>query len=125
MPYDERLDARVSALVNEWGLTRRKMFGGTCYMRSGNMLCGVYRDSLILRLGEEGATAALDRPHTSPFDITGKPMTGWVMVEKSGLDEQALRTWLLCAQRFVDTLPPKPGKPHRGKRKPTKGGSGS
>lgn len=38
MAYDEELDARVSDIVSGWGTERRKMFGGTGYLLSGNML---------------------------------------------------------------------------------------
>jgi len=48
------------------------------------MFCGVYKDYLILRLGEKQAEDALESPHVRPFDITGKPMKGWVMMSKGG-----------------------------------------
>jgi hypothetical protein len=83
------------------------MFGGTCNLINGNMMCGVYKDYLILRLGEQEGAAALKRPHTKPFDITGKPMKGWIMVEQAGLTETAIEEWLHMAKRFAETLPPK------------------
>ena len=57
-------------------------------------MCGVYKDSLILRLGEAAATEAMGRPHVRPFDITGRPMTGWVMVDPPGCREDAMKAWL-------------------------------
>ena len=45
MAYSEQLDRRITASVGPWGAERRKMFGG-------NMMCGVYKDNVILRLGE-------------------------------------------------------------------------
>lgn len=30
------------------------MFGGICHLLNGNMFCGVYKDFLILRRGEDG-----------------------------------------------------------------------
>jgi TfoX/Sxy family transcriptional regulator of competence genes len=50
------------------------MFGGTCYLISGNMMCGVYKNFIILRLGQAEAERALQQPHVKVFDITGKSM---------------------------------------------------
>ena len=107
MPYDQELDDRLLKAVAGWGATRKKAFGGTCHLLNGNMLCGVHKNYLILRLGPQEAERALARPHVKPFDMTGKPMKGWIMVEKQGLNEQALREWLAEARRFVASLPPK------------------
>jgi hypothetical protein len=107
MPYDQQLDDRILGMIADWGTIRKKMFGGTCHLINGNMMCGVYKDYLILRLGEEAGTAALSQKHTRPFDITGRPMKGWVMVEQEGLNDAALQEWLDKARAFAQTLPPK------------------
>jgi TfoX/Sxy family transcriptional regulator of competence genes len=107
MPYSEALDARITSIVQPWEAERRKMFGGTCHLLKGNMMCGVYKDFLILRLGENQAVAALKKPGVKPFDITGKPMKGWVMVSPEGLKGQALSRWIDLARAFVESLPPK------------------
>ena len=107
MAYDEKLDARVSTIVANWGATTKKMFGGTCHLLQGNMLCGVNTDQLIVRLGKEAGPAALEEPHTRPMDITGRPMKGWVIVSPKGYSGEALNEWLERARVFVSTLPPK------------------
>ena len=107
MPYDPRLDERISGVIADWGTTRKKMFGGTCHLINGNMMCGVYKDYLILRLGEHAGAAALEQPHTKPMDITGRPMKGWVMVGQEGLTDAALDEWLKKARAFAETLEPK------------------
>ena len=84
------------------------MFGGVCHLLNGNMFCGVNKDFLILRLGEENGNKALALPHVRPFDITGKPMKGWVMVEQDGFKtDRELANWLNQAREFVSSLPPK------------------
>jgi len=84
------------------------MFGGVCHLLNGNMFGGVYKDKLILRLGVDEAENVLTQKHIVPFDITGKPMKGWVMVEEKGfLTEEELNGWLKKARKFVKTLPPK------------------
>ncbi len=107
MAYDEKLDARVTAAIAGWGTTRKKMFGGTCHLINGNMLCGVYKSFLILRLGEQAAQEALEHPGVKPFDVTGKPMRGWVMIEANTLDRAGFLKWLKRSRLFVATLPPK------------------
>ncbi|MCJ7593376.1 MAG: hypothetical protein MUO52_01210 [Desulfobacterales bacterium] len=73
---------------------------------NGNMLCGVYKDFLILRLGEEKANEAMAMPFVKAFDITGKPMKGWVMVGQDGFRaDDDLRSWLNQAKEFVSSLP--------------------
>lgn len=109
MAYDETLAARVSAvLATQPNLSEKKMFGGVGYLLKGNMACGVHKEYLIVRVGPDSYQQALDGPHTKVFDITGRPMTGWVMVAPSGCDsEQALKSWVLQGVDFAATLPPK------------------
>ncbi len=106
MPYNEEIEARIKKVVSKWKDTGdKKMFGGVCQLLSGNMFCGVYKDFLILRLGEENAREALSLPFIRPFDITGRPMKGWVMVEKEGFKgNHELRAWLNKARKYVRTL---------------------
>ena len=109
MAYNEELDARIKKAVSRWKNTSdKKMFGGVCHLLNGNMFCGVHKDFLILRLGEEGAGEALAMPFVRPFDITGRPMKGWVMVEEDGFrGDDELKGWLNKAREFAKTLPPK------------------
>ena len=54
------------------------MFGCICFLLNGNLLVGVWKDSLIARLGPDEGEAALLEPHVRAFDITGRPMRiGW------------------------------------------------
>ena len=109
MPYNEEIDARIKKIVSRWKNTDvKKMFGGVCFLLNGNMVCGVYKDYLILRLGEKASFEAMKQPHTKPFDITGKPMKGWVMVDGAGFKtDNKLKFWLDKARGFEKTLPPK------------------
>ena len=109
MPYDERVRARINTVLADWpGVIEKKMFGGVCSLLKGNMVCAVYKEFLILRLGPEAAAEALTHPHCRPFDITGRAMKGWVMVAPAGFAEADLLIgWLEKARAFVNTLPPK------------------
>jgi hypothetical protein len=108
MAYDEELADRVRALLEaDPGFTERKMFGGIAFMLDGHMCCGVVGDDLMLRLGPEGADAALDRPHVRPMDFTGRPMSSMVYVAPEGSQRAALRGWVEAAAAYARTLPPK------------------
>ena len=109
MAYDENLGLTIRILLgNESGLVEKKMFGGVGFILNGNMACGVHKDSLIVRVGAEAYQAALDKPHARIFDITGRPMTGWVMVEPPGFEhDQDLKDWVMQGLEFARSLPPK------------------
>ncbi len=82
------------------------MFGGVGFLLAGNMLVGVWKDSLIVRLGPDEGDEALKEPHVRPFDITGRPMKGWVLVQPAGVaDDDLLSDWVQRALTFVGTLP--------------------
>ena len=109
MPYDENLDARIRTVVDRWpGTAAKRMFGGMCHLVNGNMLGGVYKEYLILRLGPEAAERAMAKGPARPCDITGRPMKGWVMMPPEAIsDDAVLKDWLLRARAFVETLPGK------------------
>jgi TfoX/Sxy family transcriptional regulator of competence genes len=109
MPYSKSLVARIHALLaGRRSIVEKKMFGGVAFLRHGNMLVGVWHDSLIARLGPAAGADALREPYVRPFDITGKPMKGWILVEPEGIDEDSqLQAWINRAIEFVETLPSK------------------
>lgn len=109
MPYSKSLVARIrQALAKRNGVVEKKMFGGIAFMFHGNMLVGVWNDSLIVRLGPDEGEKALSESHVAPFDVTSRPMKGWVMVEPDGLDSDVqLSDWIERALNFVRTLPAK------------------
>src|SRR5712691_9829479 len=43
------------------------MFGGLCFLLNGNMLVGVWKDAMIVRLGAEQGEEALLEPHVKEF----------------------------------------------------------
>ena len=109
MPFDEELGNRVrGVLKRRKGFVEKKMFGGLGFMLNGNMCLGVWKDNLIARVGPEVYEEALKRSFVREFDITGRPMRGWVMVEPEGIAlEEELREWAQTAIIFVRSLPTK------------------
>lgn len=109
MAFDEELAKRVAAALDDVADVReQRMFGGLAFLVGGHMTCGVAGDELMLRLGQEGADAALAEPHVRPMDFTGRPMSTMVFVESAGIESQAaLEGWVARALSYVRTLPPK------------------
>lgn len=109
MPFNPALDEKIQHIVSKWpAIERKKIFGGTGYLSRGNMLTGVYKDLLVLRVGESAEPELLAQAWCRPMDITGKSMKGWLFVEPEGWDdEHRLLQLLMQARAFVDTLPAK------------------
>jgi TfoX/Sxy family transcriptional regulator of competence genes len=106
MPYSEKLAGQLRQKLDPIVKTdEKKMFGGICFLLNGNMLVGVIKDDLIVRVGKESHQAALQMKGARPFDFSGKPMNGWVTVGESG--QANLQNWIDMALNFVRTLPPK------------------
>jgi TfoX/Sxy family transcriptional regulator of competence genes len=107
--FDETLAERIRAcLAHRKNVEAKKMFGGIGFLLNGNMLVGVWKDSLIARVGPDAYDDALLERHVKEFDITGRPMKGWVLVEPEGVEgDGQLTGWIEQALRFVGTLPAK------------------
>ncbi len=109
MAFDERLAERIrGTLGRRKGLAEKKMFGGVAFLLNGNMCVGVHKAELIVRLAAEETDAALSQPHTRRFDLTGRPMKGWILVAPAGLKTDAnLGKWVQVAAKYASSLPAK------------------
>ena len=109
MAYDEGLATRVRDLLGDQpGLAEKKMFGGLAFLLDGNMACGVRGHDLIVRVAADTAEAALREPGTRPFDLTGRPMKGWLLVDADGhAEDDDLRRWVDWGLAYATSLPPK------------------
>jgi len=60
MAFSEALAERIrQALGRRKNIEQKKMFGGIGFLLNGNLLVGVWKDSLCVRLGPEQAEEAL------------------------------------------------------------------
>ena len=56
----------------------------------------------------EKGDEALKEPHVSEFNITGRSMKGWVLVEPEAVeDDGQVKAWIQRAVKFVGKLPTK------------------
>ncbi len=109
MAYDVNLARRIRDEIGPMpGLEEKKMFGGTGFLVQGNMACGVHGADMIVRVGAEHYDEALSNPYVKVFDMTGRPMAGWVMVAAGGVGEDDdLRAWVQQGLEYALSLPPK------------------
>jgi hypothetical protein len=109
MAYDEGLAARVREVIGDRPrVAEKKMFGGLAFLVHGNMACGVRGDDLIVRVAPEVADAALGERGVRPFDLTGRPMKGWLLVAGDGhAEDDDLRGWVGRGVAYAASLPPK------------------
>lgn len=109
MAYDEGLAERLrETMQGEPGMVEKAMFGGLGFIVDGNMSVGIYGEQLIVRVGPDAYQMALKRPSAGEFDVTGRPMKGWVMVGPEGLeDDAAFEEWVQEGIAFARSLPPK------------------
>ena len=109
MAYNQGLADDIRAILSDRpNLVVKKMFGGVGFMLNGNMACGVSGESIMVRVGLDDYDGLLTRPHVRVFDVTGKPMRGWVWVDPDGFkSDQDLKSWIMRGVAFAESLPPK------------------
>jgi TfoX/Sxy family transcriptional regulator of competence genes len=115
----EALAASVRAALRDAGPVREvKMFGGIGFMLNGNLIAGASKRGLLLRVGEDRAAAALEKPGARPLIMRGRYMKDYVYIDPPGLSPRSVRPLIKMALSFVMTLPPKSKakSPRKGKR---------
>lgn len=108
MAYNLKLAERIRSKLDGTPFVEKKMFGGIGFLLNGNMACGVNKENLIVRIDPEKQNTLLKKAHAKPFDLTGKPMKGWLVVEADGVKtDRQLSSWVKKGVEFALTLPPK------------------
>ena len=108
----ELIERFAIALPEHPAVVRKPMFGYPAAFANGNMVCGLFRDSVVVRLGKEGAASAVAEGRAQQFaPMPGRNMTGYVLVPTAEAnDPKALAAWLQRALDFTLTLPKKAAK---------------
>jgi TfoX/Sxy family transcriptional regulator of competence genes len=110
MAYDEDFAHRIrEQLADQDGVTEKAMFGGLAFLLRGNMTVGISNGGeLMVRVGPDATDDALSQPHTRLFDMTGRPMKGWILVAPEGFKtKRQLGVWVSLGVQFASSLPPK------------------
>jgi TfoX/Sxy family transcriptional regulator of competence genes len=104
MAYSQNIDDMIYPIAEDLKLNRKKMFGGTCYLLNNKMGCCVWKDKIIVRIGEEQAKNVLNKGEGEIPNITGRPMKGWIMISEDRLSASSIKAWINQAILFVETI---------------------
>jgi TfoX/Sxy family transcriptional regulator of competence genes len=107
VPYNLDLETKLDSLTPDLGsFTKKKMFGGVGYLSSGKMVFGIHKHYLLLRISPEQGEELLKKDSAKPFDMTRRPMRGWILVSPESLrTEKQLADLLNMAINYATTLP--------------------
>ena len=99
------------------GAQVRKMFGYPAAFVNGNMLGGLFQDSMMLRLSADDLATIRDQDGAKPFEpMPGRVMREYIVVPGAILRSKAqLKAWVGRAYAYTSSLPAKASKP-RGKK---------
>ena len=108
MAYNLKLAERIRTELEKIPFVEKKMFGGVGFLIHGNMAVGVYKEDMIVRVDPAKHEKLIKKQHARVFDITGRPMKGWLMVEPDGYKTaKQMSAWVKEGVEFALTLPPK------------------
>jgi TfoX/Sxy family transcriptional regulator of competence genes len=104
MAFNETLSNRIRiALADAPRVEEKLMFGGICFMVNDKMCIGVAQDEMMCRIGPEAYEDALEKNGVKEMVFTGKPMVGYVFVDRDVLaSKKDLQYWVdLCLKYNV------------------------
>ena len=109
MAYSEALEQRIKDHIGDHpAVVDKKMFGGVAFLLQHNMAVGVHKEDLMVRVGPDRHDDSLAQPGVVVFDISGRPMKGWILVQADAIaDDDALSNWIEQGMDFAGSLPPK------------------
>jgi hypothetical protein len=109
MAFDEQLAQRIRDRIGDHrALAEKKMFGGLAFLIAGTMAIGVHQDELMVRVGKDAHDEAVALTGARIFDLSSKPMRGWIVVSPIGFESDAdLERWIDRGRQHAETLPPK------------------
>jgi len=112
MVYDNKLAERIRKILGQTrGVTEKSMFGGLSFLLNGKMCCGIIKNDLVVRIGEDNYEEALKKPHVRPMDFTGRPIKGFVFVGPAGhKSDKDLKQWVQPSIDHAKSLPVKKSK---------------
>lgn len=90
MAYNEKLANRIrKSLAGLPNIEEKKMMGGLTFMYNDKMCVGIIGDELMCRIDKDFHENAIQKPGCRTMDFTNRPMIGYVLINVSGMKEQA------------------------------------
>lgn len=103
MAYDENLGLRVANMLSrrDTAFNEKRMFGGLGFMINDKMSIGIIKDELMIRVLDDKFEQTLGKEHVREMDFAGRPMRGFVYVERDAfVTDAALGEWVDLAIEF-------------------------
>ena len=102
MAYSEKIAGRIrdrlSLLPN---MEEKEMMGGLVFMYNDKMCVGVIKDDMMCRIDPGLHEQSIERPGCRTMDFTNRPMTGYVLVDESGMkSKKDFEYWIGLALDF-------------------------
>ena len=110
MACDEDLANRIRELISgDAGVAEQPMFGGLAFLIGGHMSVAVSgQGGLLLRCDPAETDALLGKQYTTPFEMRGREMNGWLRVAPEGVrTKRQLERWVARGVGYARSLPPK------------------
>jgi len=108
--YEEDLADRIRELVvNESGLTEKKMFGGLAFLIGGNMAVAASgQGGVMVRVDPAQSDALVATTHARIAEMRGRPMQGWLRVDPEHVrTKRQLEKWVDLGTTYARSLPAK------------------
>ncbi|HWK07031.1 MAG TPA: TfoX/Sxy family protein [Puia sp.] len=102
MAYNEELAKRVrERLITLSNIEEKEMMGGLTFMYNDKMCVGIIKDELMCRIDPFLHEIALSKRGCRTMDFTKRPMSGYVMIDESGMKTQKdFEYWINLALEF-------------------------
>ncbi|MBL8018567.1 MAG: TfoX/Sxy family protein [Leptospirales bacterium] len=112
MAFNEKLAERVRKSLSEIrGVKEKQMFGGIAFMVNDKMCVGVDKHDLMLRCPAELTDKLLAEKGVRSFDLTGKPMKGWLLIGPAATESKKdFSRWIQLALDANKNIKAKPRK---------------
>jgi hypothetical protein len=110
MAYDEDLAARIRDLVvNEPGLSEKKMFGGLAFLIGGNMAVAASgQGGLLVHIDADEGDRLIATTQARAMEMRGREMRGWLRVDEDSLKtKRDLARWVERGVGYARSLPAK------------------
>ena len=82
----------------------RKMFGCPCYFLNGNMMVGLYKDYLFIRVGVEKLQRMNEIPKFSAFKAKNKVMKEYIQTPIDTLTSNEFENLYRVSRRYLNNI---------------------
>lgn len=84
----DELIQRIQHAILPWDkqITKKRMFGGYCFLYNGKMCIGENKNRLMVRVIAEKMEEVMKMNYVGPMDFTGTALKEFIFVTESGVD---------------------------------------